>query len=175
MRKANGTTIKTIQRQSRGRCPDGAPNPIDLYVGNRMRLRRQLLAISQEKLASLLGLTFQQIQKYEKGLNRIGASRLWDLCKVLGVDANYFFQDMPPEISEQSPRMFIYMGTNRDVDTTPLPTPIEKTSKAQKLLVNFFKIPNRTLAENIFDMIENLAKSQTYHPTEKNMDFKGPE
>ena len=53
MRKANGTTIKTIQRQSRGRCPDGAPNPIDLYVGNRMRLRRQLLAISQEKLASL--------------------------------------------------------------------------------------------------------------------------
>lgn len=175
MRKANGTTIKTIQRQSRGRCPDGAPNPIDLYVGNRMRLRRQLLAISQEKLASLLGLTFQQIQKYEKGLNRIGASRLWDLCKVLGVDANYFFQDMPPEISEQSPRMFIYMGTNRDVDTTPLPTPIEKTSKAQKLLVNFFKIPNRTLAENIFDMIENLAKSQTYHPAEKNMDFKGPE
>ena len=175
MRDANGTTIKTIQRQSRGRCPDGAPNPIDLYVGNRMRLRRQLLAISQEKLASLLGLTFQQIQKYEKGLNRIGASRLWDLCKVLGVDANYFFQDMPPEISEQSPRMFIYMGTNRDVDTTPLPTPIEKTSKAQKLLVNFFKIPNRTLAENIFDMIENLAKSQTYHPAEKNMDFKGPE
>jgi len=175
MRKANGTTIKTIQRQSRGRCPDGAPNPIDLYVGNRMRLRRQILAISQEKLASLLGLTFQQIQKYEKGLNRIGASRLWDLCKVLGVDANYFFQDMPPEISEQSPRMFIYMGTNRDVDTTPLPTPIEKTSKAQKLLVNFFKIPNRTLAENIFDMIENLAKSQTYHPAEKNMDFKGPE
>lgn len=71
--------------------------------------------------------------------------------------------------------MFIYMGTNRDVDTTPLPTPIEKTSKAQKLLVNFFKIPNRTLAENIFDMIENLAKSQTYHPAEKNMDFKGPE
>ena len=175
MRDANGTTIKTIKRQSRGRCPDGAPNPIDLYVGNRMRLRRQLLAISQEKLASLLGLTFQQIQKYEKGLNRIGASRLWDLCKVLGVDANYFFQDMPPEISEQSPRMFIYMGTNRDVDTTPLPTPIEKTSKAQKLLVNFFKIPNRTLAENIFDMIENLAKSQTYHPAEKNMDFKGPE
>ena len=68
--------IRKIKVSSRGRTPDGEPNPIDTHVGNRIRLRRQLLGYSQEKLASLLGLTFQQVQKYEKGMNRVGASRL---------------------------------------------------------------------------------------------------
>ena len=64
------------RHNSRGRTPEGNPNPIDVHVGNRIRLRRQLLGLSQEKLAKLLGLTFQQIQKYEKGMNRISASRM---------------------------------------------------------------------------------------------------
>ena len=76
------TTAKT-RKASRGRTPTGQPNPIDVHVGNRIRLRRTLLGLSQEKLASLLGLTFQQVQKYERGMNRVGASRLWDIGKVL--------------------------------------------------------------------------------------------
>ena len=64
-------------KASRGRTPLGEPNPVDIHVGKRIRLRRNLLGWSQEKLGSLLGLTFQQIQKYEKGLNRVSASRLW--------------------------------------------------------------------------------------------------
>lgn len=92
MRDANGTTIKTIKRQSRGRCPDGAPNPIDVYVGHRLKARRLLLGMSMDKLASLMGLTFQQIQKYERGSNRIGASRMWDFSKILGVDVNFFLK-----------------------------------------------------------------------------------
>lgn len=83
-------TTETFKKSSRGRTPTGQPNPIDVHVGNRIRLRRTLLGLSQEKLASLLGLTFQQVQKYERGMNRIGASRLWDMMQVLGVDANYF-------------------------------------------------------------------------------------
>ncbi len=70
-------------------------NPIDVHVGARVRLRRMLLGMSQEKLGEHLGLTFQQIQKYEKGINRIGASRLFDLSKVLGVPVQFFYDELP--------------------------------------------------------------------------------
>lgn len=71
------------------------PNPIDVHVGSRVRLRRMLLGISQEKLGERLGLTFQQVQKYEKGVNRIGASRLFDLSTVLAVPISFFYEDAP--------------------------------------------------------------------------------
>src|SRR5438128_1446528 len=71
------------------------PNPIDIHVGSRVRFRRMLLGISQEKLGEQLGLTFQQIQKYEKGVNRIGASRLYDLSKVLNVPVQFFYEEAP--------------------------------------------------------------------------------
>ena len=70
-------------------------NPLDVHVGSRVRLRRMLLGMSQEKLGEHLGLTFQQIQKYEKGINRIGASRLFDLSQVLGVQVQYFYEELP--------------------------------------------------------------------------------
>jgi transcriptional regulator with XRE-family HTH domain len=70
-------------------------NPIDVHVGSRVRLRRMLLSMSQEKLGEQLGLTFQQVQKYEKGVNRIGASRLFELSKVLGVPVQFFYDDAP--------------------------------------------------------------------------------
>lgn len=69
-------------------------NPIDVHVGARVRLRRMLLGMSQEKLGEHLGLTFQQIQKYEKGINRIGASRLFDLSQVLGVPVQFFYEEL---------------------------------------------------------------------------------
>ena len=74
------------------------PNPIDVHVGNRVRLQRMLIGISQEKLGERLGLTFQQVQKYEKGINRIGASRLFEFSKVLDVPVSYFFEEMPANV-----------------------------------------------------------------------------
>jgi transcriptional regulator with XRE-family HTH domain len=71
------------------------PSPIDVHVGSRVRLRRTLLGMSQERLGEALGLTFQQVQKYERGVNRIGASRLFDLARVLDVPIGFFFDDMP--------------------------------------------------------------------------------
>ncbi len=71
------------------------PNFIDVHVGNRIRMRRQLVGMSQEKLGELLGITFQQVQKYEKGANRISASRLYMSAKVLGVAVQFFFDDLP--------------------------------------------------------------------------------
>ena len=79
------------KRSSRGRLPDGAPNPVDVHIGRRIRQRRLLLEYSQEKIASQLGITFQQVQKYEHGSNRVSCSRLWDYCQVLEVEPNYFF------------------------------------------------------------------------------------
>jgi transcriptional regulator with XRE-family HTH domain len=70
------------------------PNPIDVHVGARLRLRRTLLGLSQEKLGEAVGITFQQLQKYERGANRISASRLFNLAQVLGVSVSFFFDDM---------------------------------------------------------------------------------
>lgn len=153
-----------IKRSSRGRTPQGEPNPIDVHVGNRIRLRRTLLGLSQEKLASLLGLTFQQVQKYERGINRVGASRLWDIGKVLDVPITFFFEDMDKETAGQSPRMF----------SLPDPQPqseenfsLGETDPMQRketieLIKAYYKISNRKAAKHMFDLIIAMSKS-TYN------------
>lgn len=73
---------------------EGQPDPIDIHVGRRMRQRRILVGMSQEKLGESVGLTFQQIQKYERGTNRMGSSRLFRFAQVLGVPVSYFYDDM---------------------------------------------------------------------------------
>ncbi len=78
----------TLSRRGEG------PNPIDVHVGARLRLRRTLLGLSQEKLGESVGITFQQLQKYERGANRISASRLFNLAQILGVSVGFFFDDM---------------------------------------------------------------------------------
>lgn len=70
------------------------PNPIDIHVGSRVRMRRKLLGVSQEKLAEALKLTFQQVQKYERGVNRVSASKLFEASRFLGVDVGYFFEGL---------------------------------------------------------------------------------
>ena len=76
------------------------PDPIDVHVGSRLRLRRTLLGMSQEKLGKALSLTFQQVQKYERGANRVGASRLYRLSQILDVPVAFFYDDMPAEVQE---------------------------------------------------------------------------
>jgi transcriptional regulator with XRE-family HTH domain len=83
---------------------EGRASPIDVHVGARIRLRRTLLGMSQERLGEALGLTFQQVQKYERGVNRVGASRLFDLSRVLDVPISYFFDDMPEPLAASAGR-----------------------------------------------------------------------
>ena len=78
---------------------EGRASPIDAHVGARIRLRRTLMGMSQERLGEALGLTFQQVQKYERGVNRVGASRLFDLSRVLDVPISFFFDDMPEPLA----------------------------------------------------------------------------
>lgn len=157
-------SAETIKRSSRGRTPTGQPNPIDVHVGNRIRLRRTLLNLSQEKLASLLGLTFQQVQKYERGMNRVGASRLWDIGKVLEVPIEFFYEDMNKDVANQSPRMFSIP------DSQPLCLEEEKTNfdmdpmsrqETIELVKAYYKIPNRKAAKHLFDLAITMSKSMT--------------
>src|ERR1700758_4674700 len=81
-------------------------NPIDIQVGNRVRIRRMLIGMSQEKLGDLLGLTFQQVQKYEKGVNRIGAGRLFEIAGILGVPVSFFYEDAETFVEAGGPPGF---------------------------------------------------------------------
>ena len=81
----------------------GIPSPVDVHVGRRVRMRRTLLGMSQTTLGEAIGLTFQQVQKYERGTNRVSSSRLYDVARVLDVPVEFFFEDMPAEVVGSSP------------------------------------------------------------------------
>src|SRR5690606_26271151 len=91
--------MQVSNRRGRGGGRMGRPRPVDVHVGSRVRLRRTMLGMSQEKLGAAIGLTFQQVQKYERGANRIGASRLFELSKVLDVPVSFFFDDMANDVA----------------------------------------------------------------------------
>src|SRR5580765_9106031 len=80
------------RQSSEMRVPKKQANPIDIQVGNRVRIRRMLIGMSQARLGDLLGLTFQQVQKYEKGVNRIGAGRLFEVARILNVPVDFFYE-----------------------------------------------------------------------------------
>ncbi len=136
----------------RGRQANGQPNPVDIYVGRRIHLRRKVLGLSQKDIAAMLGLTFQQVQKYENGINRIGASRLWDFSRILGVDVQFFYEDMPLQTAEQSPRMF-GNGLITVEGGCPVAAP-ENTEEGQELLYSYFRISNRKLAHSVLELLK---------------------
>ena len=112
-----GDMAKSKPRFGRG---TGKPHPVDVHVGARVRVRRTLLGMTQTDLGKAIGLTFQQVQKYENGKNRISASRLCDLCRVLDVSIEYFFEDMPPEVAAISPATKRRSKAKEPVDFDPM-------------------------------------------------------
>lgn len=149
-----GTNLKS----SRGRLPNGAPNPVDIHVGRRIRLRRELLGLSQEKLARLLGLTFQQIQKYERGMNRVGASRLWDIANLLKTSINYFYDEMDEETKNSSPGMI--NGGNIPKDKKKDMLDIMEREETCELVKAYYKIRDRKTARNIHKLMCSMSKRQ---------------
>jgi len=124
------------------------PNPIDAHVGSRVRLRRMLLGMSQERLGDSMGLTFQQVQKYEKGANRIGASRLYHISKILEVPVGFFFEDAPsiedgsstPGMSEPESEAFIleFLNTREGLELNRAFTKIA-SAKVRKAVVELVR------------------------------------
>ncbi|HEY7549805.1 MAG TPA: helix-turn-helix transcriptional regulator [Hyphomicrobiaceae bacterium] len=127
-------------------------NPIDIHVGSRVRFRRMLLGMSQEKLGEKLGLTFQQVQKYEKGINRIGASRLFDLAQVLGVAVQFFYEEAP--VPEARPMTADGVSDGPDEHSI-----VEFLRSRDGLELNraFVRIPDLKARRAIVDLVRSLA------------------
>jgi transcriptional regulator with XRE-family HTH domain len=127
-----------------------APNPIDKHVGSRVRMRRMMLAMSQEKLGDALGLTFQQVQKYEKGTNRIGASRLQQISHILQVPVAFFFEGAPN----------LHGSPDGGMKEAPSPAYVSDflaTSEGLSLTKAFMRIKEPKLRRRIVDLVEEIA------------------
>jgi transcriptional regulator with XRE-family HTH domain len=120
-------------------------NPIDGQVGNRVRIRRMLIGMSQEKLGDLLGLTFQQVQKYEKGINRIGAGRLFEIARILDVPIDFFYEGVSSDghgFAEESAPVLEFVSSNEGL----------------QLSLAFMKIKDPKVRKRVLDLVKSLAE-----------------
>lgn len=133
-------------------CVCGVPkkqaNPVDTQVGNRVRIRRMLIGMSQEKLGDLLGLTFQQVQKYEKGVNRIGAGRLYEIARILGVPIDFFYEGVS--------------GSAEGVAESNGAPVMEFVSSGEGLQLSlaFMKIRDPKVRKRVLDLVKSLAEEE---------------
>jgi transcriptional regulator with XRE-family HTH domain len=135
------------QNEFEKRVPKKQANPIDVQVGNRVRIRRMLIGMSQERLGDLLGLTFQQVQKYEKGVNRIGAGRLFEMSRILNVPVDFFYEGVngaqPGTAEEGAPVMeFVSSG------------------EGMQLSLAFMKIKDTKVRKRVLDLVKSLADEE---------------
>lgn len=127
------------------------PNPVDVHVGKRVRLRRTLLGMSQEKLGEAIGLTFQQVQKYERGTNRIGSSRLYQLSQVLDIPVSYFFDDLPPDVTgRQATGM---------ADAAPVAYEGDPMVKREtlELVRAYYRITDSSIRKRVFELVKAVG------------------
>jgi transcriptional regulator with XRE-family HTH domain len=127
--------------------PKKQTNPIDAQVGNRVRLRRMLIGMSQERLGELLGLTFQQVQKYEKGVNRIGAGRLFEVSRILGVPIEYFYEGA----NGQTP------GGQVAQQNTPPIMEFVSSGEGLQLSLAFMRIKDPRVRKRMLELVKSLA------------------
>jgi transcriptional regulator with XRE-family HTH domain len=132
--------------------PKKQANPIDIQVGNRVRIRRMLIGMSQERLGDLLGLTFQQVQKYEKGVNRIGAGRLFDISRILGVPIDYFFEGAASHLT--GARGF------SENETSPPVLEFLSSGEGLQLSLAFMRIKDPKVRKRVLDLVKSIAAGE---------------
>ncbi len=131
----------------------GKPSPVDVHVGARMRQRRTLLGMNQTKLGDALGLSYQQVQKYESGANRMGASRLYDLSQIFDVPVAFFFEEMPSEVAASSPAQW-----RRKAKAPPSyePNPMARRETLE-LVRAYYKISDPRVRRRLYELIKAAA------------------
>jgi transcriptional regulator with XRE-family HTH domain len=139
--------------------PSTTPSPIDVNVGSRIRLRRTQLGMSQEKLGDALRVSFQQIQKYERGMNRVGASRLLDLSRALGVEISFFYEGVPggdgasprPAMPRPAPA-FAFAETQEEFSQD-----VPDKREAQDIVRAYYRISDPSVRRRVLDLIKSLG------------------
>jgi len=128
--------------------PKKQANPIDIQVGNRVRIRRMLIGMSQERLGDLLGLTFQQVQKYEKGVNRIGAGRLFEVSRILNVPVDFFYEGVNATPGQP--------GAS-EAEGAPV-MEFVSSGEGLQLSLAFMKIKDAKVRKRVLDLVKSLAE-----------------
>jgi transcriptional regulator with XRE-family HTH domain len=137
--------------------PAGRINPIDKHVGHRLRQRRALLGISQEKLGEAVGLTFQQIQKYERGSNRIGASRLYQFSCILEVPVSYFFDDIADKLKTPEGQLAgLSDGGQDSIDMDPM-----SRQETLTLVRAYYQISNPAIRKRLLELARTIGGEET--------------
>ena len=130
--------------------PKKQANPIDIQVGNRVRIRRMLIGMSQERLGDLLGLTFQQVQKYEKGVNRIGAGRLFEVSRILNVPVDFFYEGVNATPGQP--------GAS-EAEGAPV-MEFVSSGEGLQLSLAFMKIKDAKVRKRVLDLVKSLAEEE---------------
>ena len=131
-------------------------NAIDMHVGKRVRLRRTLLGMSQEQLGGELNITFQQVQKYERGGNRISSSRLWDISQILDVPVNYFFDDMSEITMKSSPRKVSQGADVSSISDEQIKDPMARRETLE-LVRTYYSIEKPIVRKRVSEMVKSIA------------------
>lgn len=134
-----------------------SPNPVDIHVGARVRLRRKILRLSQERLGEELGVTFQQVQKYERGANRVGASRLWKLSEVLDVPVSFFYDGLSTEYGGQSDSPALLAEAP---DQSPIVYDFINSTDGVSLAKAILKIKSKAVRRQILELARALGEHQ---------------
>jgi len=148
-------TAKRGRGARKARYSSERPHPVDIHVGGRVRLRRTMLGMSQEKLGEALGLTFQQVQKYERGTNRIGSSRLFELSKVLDVPITFFFDEMPAETADA--------GAKKPKGMSEIAGPAYETEtlarrETLELMRHYYRIAEPGVRKRMFELVKAMGR-----------------
>jgi transcriptional regulator with XRE-family HTH domain len=134
----------------------GIAQPIDKYVGQRLRARRSLLGLSQERLAEQVGITFQQVQKYERGANRVSASRLFQFSHILKVPISYFF-DHAQDFLDQPDNSIAYGVSDTDQEELSLDENIMQSKETIKLVRSYYAIKDEKVRRDVLKLIRTMG------------------
>ena len=146
------------QAQTPVRLPPGVAHPVDIHVGDRLRARRTILGLTQDGLAEAVGLTFQQIQKYERGSNRIGASRLYQLARLLGVSVDYFFEGLDGKLGDPAEGYKVGMSY---LDNAPPARDRINKRETLELVRAYYRIDDPQKRDALKGMFMALAKASS--------------
>lgn len=168
--------MKTNECAVRKPAREEGPNPVDIHVGARLRFRRNLVGMSQEQLGRATGLTFQQIQKYERGANRMGASRLFQIARILGVPVSWFFDEMSQGLIEAPALRGFGEGAQNTLAGVPHSSIVEQSAGSQgqgamdtdmlqrretlELIRAYYRITDVNQRRKVFDLIKSMSEKK---------------